>query len=255
MTAPVQEPSQGRTDQAQEWKTRQLFRRPAPPSATASYKNPVMAYDIDSNALLSLERYGLLDYYSVEDTTVPGGVYLTTEGGGSTGDSLIIGAPIGPKGSLWCFWMIYGTGPSGGRMQIEMQTQPESTTSPGLFLAPDTGGTWLNYYNYLDCYSAGFSWNNFDINDRIVPYGDDDAPLTANISAPNFPTSQYGSNYSTYDGGGDGSLIWYFRFRTLSTVNAGNVSGNKDMWIRHLRLTRFVGINTSPFPDDEGEVF
>lgn len=30
MTAPVQEPSQGRTDQAQEWKTRQLFRRPAP---------------------------------------------------------------------------------------------------------------------------------------------------------------------------------------------------------------------------------
>ena len=29
MTAPVQEPTQGRTDQAQEWKTRQLFRRPS----------------------------------------------------------------------------------------------------------------------------------------------------------------------------------------------------------------------------------
>lgn len=30
MTQPVQEPSQGRTDQAQEFRTRQLFRRPAP---------------------------------------------------------------------------------------------------------------------------------------------------------------------------------------------------------------------------------
>lgn len=31
MTQPVQEPSQGRTDQAQEWRTRQLFRRPSAP--------------------------------------------------------------------------------------------------------------------------------------------------------------------------------------------------------------------------------
>ena len=29
MTQPVQEPSQGRTDQAQEFRTRQLFRRPS----------------------------------------------------------------------------------------------------------------------------------------------------------------------------------------------------------------------------------
>lgn len=39
MTQPVQEPSQGRIDQGQEWRTRQLFRRPASPGTSAGASN------------------------------------------------------------------------------------------------------------------------------------------------------------------------------------------------------------------------
>lgn len=43
MTQPVQEPSQGRTDAGQEFRTRQLFRRPAPAAATGGGE-PSYAY-------------------------------------------------------------------------------------------------------------------------------------------------------------------------------------------------------------------
>lgn len=42
MTQPVQEPSQGRTDQGQEFRTRQLFRRPAP-ATTAQFDIKVIS--------------------------------------------------------------------------------------------------------------------------------------------------------------------------------------------------------------------
>lgn len=43
MTAPVQEPTQGRQDSGQDWRTRQLFRRPAPPLASANYEIKLFA--------------------------------------------------------------------------------------------------------------------------------------------------------------------------------------------------------------------
>ena len=42
MTAPIQEPTQGRTDQAQEWKTRQLFRRPSPGGGCGAWIEPTL---------------------------------------------------------------------------------------------------------------------------------------------------------------------------------------------------------------------
>ncbi len=43
MTAPVQEPTQGRSNQRQDWGTRQLFRRPAPLGQSANYEIKLFA--------------------------------------------------------------------------------------------------------------------------------------------------------------------------------------------------------------------
>lgn len=57
MTQPVQEPSQGRTDAGQEFRTRQLFRRPAPAAATGGGE----------------PSYAYLDFWATPQTVAAGG--------------------------------------------------------------------------------------------------------------------------------------------------------------------------------------
>jgi hypothetical protein len=60
MTQPVQEPTQGRMDSGQEWRTRQLFRRPSPAPSLASGLPFAIIYGTGINLLADTDQQQLV---------------------------------------------------------------------------------------------------------------------------------------------------------------------------------------------------
>lgn len=221
MTQPVQEPSQGRTDQGQEFRTRQLFRRPAP--ASAGVPQWPLSYDV----LPYLRPYIGMDYdtaygfgSSVVDATYPpAGFYTDNLSGGSFRDdaSFISYFRLGPQGSAWCLNFVVETGTDCGKVETEWATLPESSPgqgypSDGLGLPPNSSDYTFNWYkpfggNYLvpDFYAGITSktdtyqeWNPF----RIM--GTDGTALTADGADDGY------FGYSEFNGGAG---LWALRIR------------------------------------------
>lgn len=222
-------------------------------SSGGTYRNPVMTYALQGADWIHFDENGLYNSgFSSNfafDATVPGESYLSNGPTGATDDYFVMGAPLGPQGSRWSIDVIYGKSTSGGRLVFEFQTQPidptiTSVSYPNLIGKPDNAGTWYvantSPAYQIDTYAAvpAIGWVTGGVLLHID--GADDTPLSANgsVTTTGPLDDVFNGNMRTMNGGGDGSLIWYMRVRVVSTVNASNVSGNKNIDIYSLRISR-----------------
>lgn len=178
MTQPVQEPTQGRQDQGQDFRTRQLFRRPT--MSTAGYpmwNTPIIvnfAYlNAASNAIESSP--GGAGSYAANDWTIDG----TYPAGGywkCTNDVTYVSwvVNLGPKGSVWGIRPLIAEGTNYGKLEVQFASLSWTnyyTGDPpyeiGQFTGltgsagngytggqPVEGGNSFVTLDYIDCYAA-----------------------------------------------------------------------------------------------------
>jgi len=217
---------------------------------SGAYRNPNTKYSIDGYNWHHYDdeapAYNV-GFDFVDDATSPQGTYWTNSfGAGAAGDYFIFGAPLGPRGSAWFPDLTYNFGVTGGHVVMELQTQPMDYLGvPNLPTPPDVNGTWVNWLNYIECYSAtpfdptASAWTFISgEGGALVIGGSGGTMMTAETGAAAAP---YPPNSRVFNGGGDGSVMWYLRFRLLSSVSVGNVSGQKDFWISSFRWSRVIG--------------
>jgi len=246
MTQPVQEPTEGRAIAGLKWQTSQLFRRPAPPppsgggSQVMVPKYGVAGCDWRTMINSPMNNFGSF----TRDSTAPFGGYIS--GGGSDGDSIVFGLPLGPAGSGWAVSIWAENGPSAGKLQIEW-----ATTSVDEFAAFGYGSdvsiidpledssTFYKATNsgasaaLIDWYSGSTGWGFVDLRSAIVISGTDGQMLAADGTAN-------GDWFYGYDmlGGGDPSVYWWCQLR----VDGKNASSSGyDMKIAGVSVYRING--------------
>ncbi len=249
MTAPVQEPSQDRTDQGLEYRSRQLFRRPAPagtpgPPGAASYLQASVhsVYGLEWGVITDDGGYTggngsdatAGSWVPNIDLTSPWGGYVETT---VNGDWIAFGMPnLGPQFSGYGVAVWYNDGPDYGKFQIEFATSSiDEFSDTGIGSAtsvttPQDETIWgapaFNWYNaasslqwnyIVDPYSASPAW---DFVPAISPFwlgGTDGTPLTANASGlGNWTIAK------AFNGGGGPDIAWWCRIR----VNGKNGSSS-----------------------------
>ena len=239
MTAPIQEPTPGRTDQSLEWKTRQLFRRPAPVAAGSVYHNPAINYELSgTDWWFYYDDGNRFIFAPVRDSTAPSGNYFQSNSAFPNA-YFIVGCPLGPAGSRWAVDMWWSKGPDYGMIDLEWQTTPgevtgfTSETIGGAITSP-SGGTWYKAgtsATAIDAYAAADSDTAYDTQlNLITPTGADGDMLTADGTSSSIFTATADMN-----GGGDGSVWWWLRVKVASK-NASS-SGYKCR-IHSLRIRR-----------------
>lgn len=227
MTQPVQEPSQGRTDQAQDFRTRQLFRRPSS-SGTASgvYENSCVKY-----ACSGLE-WGTLNHYpgagAVIDSTAKFGGYIQTT---TNGGFFAVGMPLGPAGSTWTIQMVFASSADGGQCVAEWRTSsvngpllfdgldyPQAIGGPdplgsATWYKPDAGAVrTVDTYVAVPADSYSFGGGSPIGFNSIYVNGADGQMLTADGGSA-VPAAYGTPSTRSMDAGGDGSVIWWLRIR------------------------------------------
>lgn len=225
MTQPVQEPSQGRTDQALEFRTRQLFRRPSspPPTGITAALRGNHKYGVCGPEWDLVHAYNLWNHTCVHDITAPFSAYADL--GNSNGNDVGFGCPLGPTNSLWITGLWYYKGPDYGKLTFEMTTTTVDT------LTGTSGDVWSNvaildplydpatWYTlqapaFVDGYQATEAWAF----NWFLPFwvaGPDGQQLSANgtLSATGTPDHRIIAGTSDMAAGGDESVYWWLRVR------------------------------------------
>ena len=178
------------------------------------------------------------------DSTAPFGGYIT--GGGSDGDSIVFGLPLGPAGSGWAVSIWAENGSNKGKLQIEWATTSvdefaafgygsavsiiDPLEQPPTFYKTSTGGAAASL---IDWYAGATSWGFVDIRSPVVVSGADGAMLSAD-GVPNGDWF-YGEDM---DGGGDPSVYWWCQLR----VDGKNASSSGyNMKIASVSVYRING--------------
>lgn len=268
MTQPVQEPSQGRTDQAQEFRTRQLFRRPsAVTPGVSGYLQPSVhsVYGLEWQVLTSKGNWTggntATDptggsWVPTDDSAAPFGGYISTT---VDKDYFQFAMPnLGPQGSSYAVAVWYYGNTDAPQLEIEWATGPideaGNTTGP---IGSDTSivGPWdvavwsatdFSWYNTNNAGDASHSWKwdsyatgggiGWDVVVERSPFvimGVDGTPLTANGSAST--TFEWNREFN---GGGGPGIAWWVRV----LVNGKNASSSGyHAKIAGIRVYRFNG--------------
>ncbi len=278
MTAPIQEPTQARVDQGQEYRTRQLFRRPAPLPATpgsGGYLQPlgVKYAGNDFQVLTSLNAY-----LGGNDTSWYDGSWQWIQDSdspyeGMAIESAIIGdwfpfpvGNVGPQGTGWAVAIWFAGDPDhGGKCEIEWATvsvdEAGNTSGPtgsdtSVLSGNDfefwdaTPPSWYNTANTsdlshtyrFDTSDAALGWGGTNVLIERSPFvvaGADGTPLTANAGA----SSTFEWNRE-FNGGGGPDLWWWMRIRITGNgagSDAANVRLGKIWVYRFNGSSNFVG--------------
>ena len=216
----------------------------APPAAGDKYRNTSVKYSLGGpewkTAILQPEG----NFTATVDTTVPFGGYVELNGL-NTG-YIIVGMPLGPKGSIWGVDMAFRKDTDAGQVIMEWQTQLVdalqfgATSYPEVVDGPDTSATWyhLNASTFdQDFYAAApsdFFVGQYSV---ISPSGADLAMLSATgTAAPNPPYG--GLTVRQMNGGGDGGVMWYLRLRVMGKNAASSAYKAR---IYYLAVKRYQG--------------
>lgn len=274
MTQPVQEPTQGRTDSAQEFRTRQLFRRPAivnPGGSGGGYLQARGAKyaGFDFQVLTQNNGYnggngagwrdGTWEY--VEDAGCPfEGVSLLTLVDGDWFPFPL--GNLGPQGTGYGVSFFYEGDPTNnGIVDIEFATvsvdELANTSGPN---GSDTSVLSCSDFEFWDATPPGWYNNDnltpdhgyrFDLSDASAGWtqalinvstfhlnSPDGTPLTADSTAfgPTWDES------SEFEAGGGPDLWWYMRIRVNGTNSSGTKCNLGKVWVHRLNgVLDFVG--------------
>jgi len=207
------------------------------------YRNPAIQYQTEGAEWFLYYDDG---YWTsgapVLDPLSPFGGYFELDE--TTGGLLIIGCPLGPKGSRWRVDLCYSIGPDYGKLDFSWQTTPANVpgeTSESV-TEPFTGDPW--YYAdaaahpQLDAYNAAPNVVFETQVSLMTPTGDDGDMLTADgTPSPVFSSTQ------DMNGGGDGGVWWWLKVQS----NSKNVlSTGFRQRIHLLRIARLIQDGITP---------
>ncbi len=241
MSRNLSEGSTSKDVAANEFQTRQLLRRPAPPSAAATGSQYPMSYDVipfDVFAYGPDKEAGSGWSFPTFDATYMRGYYVQKNS--STGE-FIRYFRLGPKGSIWSISFVMDVGPDCGKIEFSWQTISEDAPNPPAVGSYDLNGlgmiggstdrSAITYYtcgtSTFDAYSAGGGTQNSHTGfSQFRIMGDDGAPITSNGTAP---VGDDGENH--FDGGAG---IWILKVKniTKNALSSGNRITIEDMWVR-----------------------
>jgi hypothetical protein len=155
---------------------------------------------------------------------------------------MVVGCPLGPKGSRWAVDLWWGKGADYGDIDFEWQTTsvdvPGSTSE--YVAEPVTSNPWYKS-DMTKTLVTGYNAVTINTSDTqlggIIPNGADGTMLSADGTASAF-------TYRYMNGGGDASVWWWLRLKS-TTKNAA--STGYRMRIHGLRIRRTIESGYSPF--------
>lgn len=259
MTQPVQEPSQGRADQAQEFRTRQLFRRPplvAPGGSSGGYLQARGAQYSGFDFWVMTQNNGYNGgngaswrdgtWEAIDDATSPfEGVALETVTDGDWFPFPL--GNLGPLGTGYAVSFFYYGATDNAQIDVEWATVsvdefsntsgPNGSTTSVLSYSDfeywdATPPGWYNNSNLtpdhgyrFDLSDTAFGWTQRLYNLSTFTLGSaDGTPLTAN--SPGYESTWDES--STFDAGGGPDLWWYMRIK----VHGPGITGSGGFRVR-----------------------